>query len=111
MILVFDDQNNLWTDVFSSIYVYSSQYVKWFWTKALRELHLKENIGRLLEDLSTSSKVQYIRQEKPEKSNSRFKKFRLPVDDSGAPADDPTHLWMVQHAERTIRCTRTALLQ
>jgi hypothetical protein len=29
---------------------------KWFWTKALREEHLKDDIGVPIEDLPTSSK-------------------------------------------------------
>jgi hypothetical protein len=39
--------------------------VKWFWTKTLRERHLKEYIRGLIKDLPTSSKVQGTRQEKP----------------------------------------------
>jgi hypothetical protein len=34
---VFDDQHNLWTNVFASVYVCSSQDAKVTWTKALRE--------------------------------------------------------------------------
>jgi hypothetical protein len=55
--------------MFGSVYVYSSQDAKWFWTKALREQHLKEDIGRLIEDIPTSSKVQDTRQEKPKRRN------------------------------------------
>jgi hypothetical protein len=36
-ILVFDDQHNLWTNVFAGIYVCSSHDVKVTWTKALRK--------------------------------------------------------------------------
>jgi hypothetical protein len=53
MILVFDDPHHLWTNVFASVYVCSSHDVKWFWTKALRVQHLKEDIGRLIETLPT----------------------------------------------------------
>jgi hypothetical protein len=49
--------NNMWTNVFDSVYVYSSQDAKWFWNEKLWELHLKEDIGGLIEDLPTSSKV------------------------------------------------------
>jgi hypothetical protein len=41
MILVFDDQHNLWTNVFASVYVFSSLDAKVTWTKALRKQHLK----------------------------------------------------------------------
>jgi hypothetical protein len=34
---VFDDQHNMWTNVFASIYVCSSQDAKVTWTKALRK--------------------------------------------------------------------------
>jgi hypothetical protein len=34
---VFDDQHNLWTNVFSSVCVCSSQDAKVTWTKALRK--------------------------------------------------------------------------
>jgi hypothetical protein len=37
VILVFDDQYNMWTILFSSVYVYILQDAKWFWTEALRE--------------------------------------------------------------------------
>jgi histidyl-tRNA synthetase len=40
-VLVFDDQHNLWTNVFASIYDCSSQDAKVTWTKALRKQHLK----------------------------------------------------------------------
>jgi hypothetical protein len=33
---VFDDQHNLWTNVFAHVYVCSSQDAKVTWTKALR---------------------------------------------------------------------------
>jgi hypothetical protein len=35
--LVFDDQHNLWTNVFASIYVCSSHDAKETWTKVLRK--------------------------------------------------------------------------
>jgi hypothetical protein len=41
---------------FASVYVFSSQYATWFWTKALRELNLKEDIGGWIKDLPTSRK-------------------------------------------------------
>jgi hypothetical protein len=41
VILVFDDQHNLWTNVIASVYVYSSHDAKVTWTKALRKQHLK----------------------------------------------------------------------
>jgi hypothetical protein len=65
MILVFDDQHNLWTNVFASVCVYSSHDANWFWTKALREQHLKKYIGGLIEDVPTSNKVQDTGQENP----------------------------------------------
>jgi hypothetical protein len=34
---VFDDQHNLWTNVFGSVYVCSSQDAKVTWTKAMRK--------------------------------------------------------------------------
>jgi hypothetical protein len=34
---VFDDQQNMWTNVFASVYVCSSQDAKVTWTKALRK--------------------------------------------------------------------------
>jgi hypothetical protein len=40
MILVFDDQHNLWTNVFASVCICSSQDAKVTWTKALRKQHL-----------------------------------------------------------------------
>jgi hypothetical protein len=43
---VFGDQHNLWTNMFSSVYVCSSQNAKWTWTKELREKHPKEDIRR-----------------------------------------------------------------
>jgi hypothetical protein len=57
VILVFDDQHNLWTNVFASVYVYSSKDEEWTWTKTLKEQHLKEDIKRLIEDLPTLNKV------------------------------------------------------
>jgi hypothetical protein len=72
---VFDYQHNLWTNVFASIYVYSSEDVEWTWTKALRKQHLKKDIRRLIKDLPTSSEVQDTRQENPKWRN--FKDRRL----------------------------------
>jgi hypothetical protein len=51
MILVFDDQHNLWTNVFASVYVCSSEDAKLFWTKAMRKQHLKEDSKRHIEYL------------------------------------------------------------
>jgi hypothetical protein len=34
---VFDDQHNLWTNVFASVYACSSQDAKVIWTKAIRK--------------------------------------------------------------------------
>jgi hypothetical protein len=34
---VFDDQHNLWTNAFASVYICSSQYAKVTWTKAMRK--------------------------------------------------------------------------
>jgi hypothetical protein len=34
---VFDDQHNMWTNVFASVYVCSSQDVKVTWTKEMRK--------------------------------------------------------------------------
>jgi hypothetical protein len=36
-VLVFDDQHNLWTNMFASVYVCSSRDAKVTWTKALRK--------------------------------------------------------------------------
>jgi hypothetical protein len=41
MILVFDDQHNMWTNVFASVCICSSQHAKLTWTMALRKQHLK----------------------------------------------------------------------
>jgi hypothetical protein len=41
MILVFDDQHSLWTNVFASGCICSSQDAKVNWTKELRKQHLK----------------------------------------------------------------------
>jgi hypothetical protein len=61
---VFGDQHKLWTKVFASVYVFSSQDVDWTWTKTLNKQHLKQDITRLVEDLQTLSEVQDIRQVK-----------------------------------------------
>jgi hypothetical protein len=65
VILVFDDQRNIWTNVFANVYVYSPHDAKWLWTAALMKQHFKEDIRRLMKDLPTSSEVQDTRQEKP----------------------------------------------
>jgi hypothetical protein len=65
VILVFDDQHNLWTNVFANVYVYITHDAKWLWTATLMKQHLKKDIGRLMKDLPTSSEVQDTRQEKP----------------------------------------------
>jgi hypothetical protein len=54
MILVFDDQHNLWTNVFASVCVFSSQDAKVTWTEDLRKKHLKEDIIRPIEDITKS---------------------------------------------------------
>jgi hypothetical protein len=41
MILVFDDQHNLWTSVFANVCICSSNDAKVTWTKTLRKQHLK----------------------------------------------------------------------
>jgi hypothetical protein len=38
---VFDDQHNLWTNMFASVCIFSSPDAKVTWTKALRKKHLK----------------------------------------------------------------------
>jgi hypothetical protein len=59
MILVFDDQHNLRTNVFASVYVCSSQDAKMTWTKALRKQHLKKrHYEDYSKDQQVSSKVQ-----------------------------------------------------
>ena len=50
MILVFDDQHNLWTNVFASICVFSSHDVKVTWTEALRKQHLYKTLQSHIED-------------------------------------------------------------
>jgi hypothetical protein len=40
---VFDDQHNLWTDVFASVYVNSSHDAKVTWTKALSKATPQKN--------------------------------------------------------------------
>jgi hypothetical protein len=52
MILVLVDKHNLGTNVFASVYVYSSKDVEWTWIEALRELHMKKAI----EDIPISYK-------------------------------------------------------
>jgi hypothetical protein len=54
MILVFDDQHNMWTNVFASICDCSSHDAKVTWTEALRKQHLKEYIVRPIEDITKS---------------------------------------------------------
>jgi hypothetical protein len=44
VILVFDDQHNLWANVLASVCVCSSQDTKVTWTNALRKQHLKKDI-------------------------------------------------------------------
>jgi hypothetical protein len=54
---VFDDQHNLWTNVFASIYVCSSQDAKVTWTKAMRKATpQKKTLRRSQEDQQVSSK-------------------------------------------------------
>jgi hypothetical protein len=40
---VFDDQHNMWTIVFASVYVCSSHDAKVTWTKALRKATPQKN--------------------------------------------------------------------
>jgi hypothetical protein len=54
MILVFDDQHNLWTNVFAGICVCSSQDAKVTWIVAPRKQHLKEDIIIPIEYISKS---------------------------------------------------------
>jgi hypothetical protein len=46
---VFDDQHNLWTNVFASVCVCSSQGCKEDWTEALRMQHFKRRPKRYVE--------------------------------------------------------------
>jgi hypothetical protein len=56
---VFDDQHNLWTNVFVSVCICSSQDAKVTWTKALKKQHLKKDIMKTIsEDQQVLSKVQ-----------------------------------------------------
>jgi hypothetical protein len=41
---VFDDQHNMWTNVFASVCVCSSQDAKVTWTKALRKAPQKKTL-------------------------------------------------------------------
>jgi hypothetical protein len=54
MILVFDDQHNLWTNVFAIVCVCTSYDAKVIWTGALRKQHLKKDIIRPIEDITKS---------------------------------------------------------
>jgi hypothetical protein len=59
MILVFDEQHNLLTNVFFSVCIYSLQDAKVTWTKALKDNTSKEDIkNTICEDQQLSSKVQ-----------------------------------------------------
>jgi hypothetical protein len=44
MILVFEDQHNLWTNVFASVCICSSQDAKVTLTKELSKQHLKKTL-------------------------------------------------------------------
>jgi hypothetical protein len=56
MILVVDDQHNLWTNMFASVCICSSQDAKVTWTKALRKQHLKRRHYEDHKSRSTSIK-------------------------------------------------------
>jgi hypothetical protein len=56
MILVVDDQHNLWTNMFASVCICSSQGAKVTWTKALRKQHLKRRHYEDHKSRSTSIK-------------------------------------------------------
>jgi hypothetical protein len=43
---VFDDQHNMWTNVFASVCVYSSQDAKVTWTKTLRKATVTPGLQR-----------------------------------------------------------------
>jgi hypothetical protein len=60
MILVFDDQHNMWTNVFASVCVCSSLDAKVTWTEALRKQHIKEDIIRAIEDITKSYSIHFI---------------------------------------------------
>jgi hypothetical protein len=63
MILVVDDQHDLWTNVFASVCICSSQDAKVTWTKALRKQHLKEDFMKTIsKDQQVSSKVQDMKE-------------------------------------------------
>jgi hypothetical protein len=68
VISVFDDQHNLWTNVFDSVYIYSSKDVEWTWIEVLREQHLKEDNRRLINSYQHQARVQGTRQESLESS-------------------------------------------
>jgi hypothetical protein len=59
---VFDDQHNLWTNVFASVCVCSSQDAKVTWTKALRKATPQKKT------LSRSSEVQETKEVLPRRT-------------------------------------------
>lgn len=59
----------------TSVYVNSSQDVKWFWSKALRKQHLKKDIERLIEELPTTSKIQDTRLENPSEETMKIRRW------------------------------------
>jgi hypothetical protein len=86
MILVFDEQHNLLTNVFSSVCIYSLEDAKVTWTKALKNNTWKEDIKKTIcEDQQLSSKVQDMKKvlalaDRPTESTGL----------SGAPGNNPT---------------------
>jgi hypothetical protein len=50
MILLIDDQQNLWTNVFASVCICSSQDAKVTWTKALSKQHSKEDTMKTISE-------------------------------------------------------------
>jgi hypothetical protein len=109
MILVFDDQHNLWTNVFASVCVCSSHDAKVTWTKSLRKQHLKNNMKTISEDQQVSSKVQDIK-----KVLSWMDCPAESTELSGATLSDcPVHQWTVaqqlvpgdnvEESHRTVR--------
>jgi hypothetical protein len=62
MILVFEDQHNLWTNVFASVCICSSQDAKVTWTKELSKQHLKKDIMKTIsEGQQVSNEVQDLK--------------------------------------------------
>jgi hypothetical protein len=88
MILVFDNQHNLWTNAFASVYIFSSQDAKWFWTKALKEQHLKKDIRWPIEALQIFSKSTRHKTKKSQVKKIRRQETRMSL---GAPGESGVH--------------------